>query len=70
MKLIRLLDDIATAIEARAARLRANATQVDEHEDCLDEMAAATQVELRQLHVKAAEFFQELNRARKGQYGD
>ena len=70
MRLIQLLDDIATVIEARAARLRANATQADKHEDCLDEMATATQEELRQLVAKAGDLLCNLHLARKGQYGD
>ena len=70
MRLIRMLDDIATAIEARAARLRANATQADKHEDCLDEMTTATQEELRQLVAKAGDLLCNLHLARKGQHGD
>jgi len=70
MRLIQLLDDIATVIEARAARLRANATQADKHEDCLDEMTTATQEELRQLVAKAGDLLCNLHLARKGQYGD
>jgi hypothetical protein len=65
-----MLDDIATAIEARAARLRANAEQADKHEDCLDEMTTATQEELRQLVAKAGDLLCNLHLARKGQYGD
>ena len=70
MRLIRMLDDIATAIEARAARLRANAEQADKHEDCLDEMTTATQEELRQLVAKAGDLLCDLHMARKGRYGD
>ena len=70
MRLIRMLDDIATAIEARAARLRANATQADKHEDCLDEMAVATQEELRQLVAKAGDLLCDLHMARKGRYAN
>ena len=70
MRLIRLLDDIATAIEARAARLRANAEQADKHEDCVDEMATATQEELRQLVAKAGDLLCELHMAKRGKYGD
>jgi len=70
MRLIRLLDDIATAIEARAARLRANAEQADKHEDCVDEMATATQQELRQLVAKAGDLLCELHMAKRGKYGD
>ena len=70
MRLIRMLDDIATAIEARAARLRANAEQADKHEDCVDEMATATQQELRQLVAKAGDLLCELHMAKRGKYGD
>ena len=70
MRLIRMLDDIATAIESRAARLRANAEQADKHEDCVDEMATATQQELRQLVAKAGDLLCELHMAKRGKYGD
>ena len=70
MQLIRMLDDIATVIEARAARLRANATQAEWIEDCVEEMTTATQEELRQLVAKGGDLLCELHLARKGRYGD